>query len=497
MREENEKNENDFLKETDDILSFMQDYSEDEKKNNEISDGDASYYDDPNQDTEMEDTDDDLLALLDMISAQEEGNSSADKDEEISNNLDESIPEPTDVSNVKMEDTSIESSSFDDDLMAINDLLGDDAVHLEDSYSEEEKSNTPNDFGGIFSDVLSAVDSLNDKPDNSSDDSSISENTRKEPRKREPFKPEITESDSNAENQKNDKKIGFFQKLFGKKDSKKNSEAESNNGIETDTKKTAEDTKKTEASKKKEEKKEAVKKAAEKKKADKLAKQKNKKAAGNSSEENSPAKKKEAKKKKDVKKKPAAKKVKKVKKEKAVEAAEVVDVDDNIKLNKVAVIFVMTFFILIGGIVIIGTDLYSYSLSIKNANVAFSRQRYTEAYNDIYGLDIRKKDSKIYEKIMTVMYVNKELTSYENYYDMKKYPDALDSLLKGLERYDLYIDRASELGIEKDMGNVRKLILKELKNKFNLSEKEAIALNKTEDQTQYSINVINTALEKK
>lgn len=46
------------------------------------------------------------------------------------------------------------------------------------------------------------------------------------------------------------------------------------------------------------------------------------------------------------------------------------------------------------------------------------------------------------------------------------------------------------------MDSVKEQIVKELKNKFNLSEEEAIALNKTDDQTQYSIKVFNTVLEK-
>ncbi|QHQ62530.1 hypothetical protein Ana3638_18500 [Anaerocolumna sedimenticola] len=242
----------------------------------------------------------------------------------------------------------------------------------------------------------------------------------------------------------------------------------------------------------------------DKKKAEKVKKSKTEKntvkkekkiQAKNTSDEETKVVEKKVKVKKTAKKKPEKKKVAKVQKEPKVKEV-IQEIDDNVKINKLAVIFVMTFFILIGGFVIIGTNQYSYSLDIKNANINFSRQRYTEAYNEIYGLDIKKKDKETYEKIMTVMFVNKELNSYNNYMDIKMYPQALDSLLKGIERYDKYIKHATDLGIQKDMENVKKKIMKELKQKFDLTEEEAIALNESGDQTEYSIKVFNTVLEK-
>ncbi len=285
-----------------------------------------------------------------------------------------------------------------------------------------------------------------------------------------------------------DKKKGFWQKIFGKKN---NAEAE----ISEQDDNTPEIDKKS--NKKKEE--EIKKKTGNKKKAIK-EKQSQKKSSEGEEDEDVKSKKSEAKNKADKaeKKKSVKKKaVKKVKQDSPAKNADIAsDGEDNIKVNKLAVIFIMTFFILIGGFVILGTNLYSYSLGVKNANLEFSRKRYTNAYNEIYGLDIREKDSELYQKIMTVMFVNKELNSYNNYIDMNKYPEALDSLLKGLERYDKYIERATELGIKEDLAQVKEQILTELKRQFNITEEEAIVLNSSMDQTQYSINVINTVLEK-
>jgi hypothetical protein len=94
---------------------------------------------------------------------------------------------------------------------------------------------------------------------------------------------------------------------------------------------------------------------------------------------------------------------------------------------------------------------------------------------------------------MTVMFVNKQLNSYNNYYSLGKYPEALDSLLKGLKRYDKYIELATMLGIKTDLDYVRTQILAELKNKFDLSEREALKINRINDRKEYSLKIYEAA----
>ncbi|WMJ87896.1 hypothetical protein [Anaerocolumna sp. MB42-C2] len=457
MRDEQDK-ENELNTITDDdILSLLKDSTEDSNSDKQLDSGKENSYYDENDIPEIEDTDEDLLALLDMISAQDEANTNK---EENSNTVMESLEQVSTPEEAPYPDEM-------EDILSIDDLAEEIADDFqEESDIKEDMPNTANDMSGIFSDVLSAVDSLKDKEENNI--SSIN--------------PSVSEVD-NKDNKKEtkEKKKSFWQKIFGKKeDTKKEIALEADTEVIKDKKTVSKKAEKAKKSK-------AVKKT--------VKKEKRNITEDNIGEEAKDVKKKKANEKKAVKKKPDKKKVAKIKKEPKVKEV-IEDNEDNVKINKLAVIFVMTFFILIGGFVIIGTNQYSYSLDIKNAKVSFSRQRYTEAYKDIYGLDIRKSDKEIYDKIMTVMYVNKELNSYNNYIDIKMYPQALDSLLKGIERYDKYIKRAADLGIKKDMDSVKEQIVKELKNKFNLSEEEAIALNKTDDQTQYSIKVFNTVLEK-
>ena len=97
---------------------------------------------------------------------------------------------------------------------------------------------------------------------------------------------------------------------------------------------------------------------------------------------------------------------------------------------------------------------------------------------------------------MTVMYVNKQLNSYETYCELEKYPQALDSLLKGLERYDKYYTLATMLGIENDLNYVRSKIVDKLNTTFQVSEEEAKQLLEVEDQEKYSVAVYKLVSER-
>ena len=193
------------------------------------------------------------------------------------------------------------------------------------------------------------------------------------------------------------------------------------------------------------------------------------------------AEKKEASKKRKEEKIQKAQLAKEEKKQRKMEAAkQVLEEMGETRINRVGASIVFVFFAIIAIVLIIGSNLFTYSVSIKNAKKNFEQacnndtRYYTEAYNHIYGLEMRNEDDqKLNDKIMTVMYVNKELNSYNSYMLLEDYESALHSLVKGLYRYGKYIEQAFELDIDKDMDFVRTQILKELYATFHISEDEA------------------------
>lgn len=198
-------------------------------------------------------------------------------------------------------------------------------------------------------------------------------------------------------------------------------------------------------------------------------------------------------------KKEKQKKEKEKKPKKKKELMQVIDeIDEDVgRINRLGASIVFLFFGLLALLLYVGSNAVNYTISMKHASNYFDKQKYTQAYYEVYGVKIKDEDLQLYNKIETVMFVNKELNSYNNYCSMEKYPQALDSLLKGLKRYNKYIELADLLGIKTDMDYVRKQILAELNKAFKVSEKEAMKMIKIEDMKEYSLRVYDIVVENK
>ena len=370
----------------------------------------------------------------------------------------------------ELEET-LENSSEDDFEKIVEELQGPKEEIVEDEPILQEESKSPTTVSDVFSDAVSAISSLEDEFEELNQNIDIAQE--------EPVK-----------------KKGFFARLFKKKDESTeiNIDDESKPGDQLSKK-----AKKEQAKKEKAERARSKKEAALKKKEEKAASKKS--ASGDGDDENVAAKKKakkdkKAKAKKQKKAKPAKKeKPKKAKEKKVKQKPQEVIEEDLGHFNKPAMIIVFTIFIALAVFIIIQVNLVPYKNSIEVATRKFQYQKYDQAYDEIAGLKIRKSDEKLYQQIMTVMYVEKQVSSYNNYMQLEMYPEALDSLLKGLKRYDKYIDQAKELGVDSDLKEIRKSIIKKLKKKFDLSEKEAKRLIGIEDQELYSSEVYHIVLE--
>ncbi len=411
--------------------------------------------------------------------------------------------------------------TIDDEILSLlNQMSVDDPVALEISNLLNGANDTvqsaddtaPSDVGEVFSDALTAVSSLKDQ-DSDAVQSSIENKTDKNKKvKKEKFKKLFVQPEAEQDNKAKEpekKKDGLFARIFDKNPDKKikkvkkvrkeKKEIEIAPGTEDkeETSMAGNPVKrKTTAGKAP---KKAVKKSAKKAKKKvktPLAKQEEREesesfgkkaiaAKTNKNEKESTKQRAESLKQKRASKK----KAKEVKK--AVNEVEV----DHGHINPVAASFVMVTFTLLTVLLLSGTKAFAYSNGIKNATYYFNTHKYTQAYDEVYGMDMKDEDVEIYNKIQTVMYVNKQLNSYNNFYAVEKYPEALDSLLKGLKRYDKYIELATMYGIESDMNYVRDQILAELKNKFNLSEEEAMQITFIENETEYSKQVYNIIAE--
>ncbi|MGN0437691.1 MAG: hypothetical protein ACI4F4_04150 [Lachnospiraceae bacterium] len=162
-------------------------------------------------------------------------------------------------------------------------------------------------------------------------------------------------------------------------------------------------------------------------------------------------------------------------------AQELENAEPEKKLNSAMVIFVFSLFL--GGTFIsyLAANNFNYTLAIQKATDYFESQKYHKAYDEIKGVDVKEKDQDLKDRIYTVMYVERLFESYENNIELGFYDKALDSLLRGVDKYYEHYDEAVELGIVSDIDYSFSQIKDTLMNQFGISVEQAVDINQLDD----------------
>jgi phage-related minor tail protein len=177
----------------------------------------------------------------------------------------------------------------------------------------------------------------------------------------------------------------------------------------------------------------------------------------------------------------AAAKEEKKRKKAELEAAEVVG-----KINPVGATIVMVFFCLLCTVVIVGTQSFSYSRAIKTAESSFEKKDYQSAYDSIAGVKVSDSFKETEEKIRLCMKLQKQLNSYDNYYKMHLYLEALDSLVKGIRSYDTDRGKAEQYEMLTQYNELESQIAANLYSEFGVSETEARSIISSGSQEEYT-----------
>lgn len=421
-------------------------------------------------DAEAEQSDADIMSLsedgadeeqsdADIMSLSEDGADEEQSDADIMSLSEDGADEEQSDNDIM---SLTEDGTADDESGSIDDMLGglldnfDKNGSIGDESEEQSKENSGSDAGdGQKADDLS--DLLGMLSDDSTSDDVISldsvSNEEIPDISEIPDIPMQEEEDisnilpQNEEKEDDGEKQSIFKKVFGNVVTDEIAEAEKKQEEE-------EAAKKEEAEKVKEEK--AAEKAKQKEEKEKLKAEK--------------AEAKAAAKAKKAEEKAAKKAEKQAQKEAEREAAanEVVG-----KLNKVGVSIVAVFGVIILAGIIIGTNSFGSGLDKKKATNYFEMHRYSQAYESAVGTNMKEKNPEQYKKIVTVMKVQHALDSYQNYENVKKYPEALDALLMGLKKYDANKKTAYDLEIENDLASVYDKILDILSDEFGLSKSQS------------------------
>jgi hypothetical protein len=390
----------------------------------------------------------------------------------------------------------------DDDVTPVHEDLTGTPDHIsikeDSSQSEKEKEKekeNPSDVGEVFSDALKVVSTLEDKYTSLVDlqEQPVEEEAGKKKKNKRKDKAKKKNAHE-AENDSEKKKKGIFARLFEKKVEKSQNE----NAVDEAIVQMDETSVPIPTAEKKEKKKE--KKKTEEQKNKKEKKKKKSKASLNSEEsdqaqpiEAGKAKKDKDKSKKEKKERKQKNKDKKKEKSKeknkqVIQETDSIDEEEG-KINWLGAAIVILLFGIMTATLLVGTNTFTYYNMIHSAQKDFNAQKYTQAYDSVSGLKIKDKDVEFYNKIRTVMLVNRELDAYHNYYDMRKYPEALDCLLTGMQRYHKYRTMAKIYGINNDIDLLEEQIESELSSVFGLSPEEATKIIDSKNNDAYSSQI--------
>ena len=175
----------------------------------------------------------------------------------------------------------------------------------------------------------------------------------------------------------------------------------------------------------------------------------------------------------EEKKKQAAKKEKKPKKVKVKEPPKPGDI---LKIKPKSIIL---FILLIAGIIML-IQVFGYSINynskVNAAKDYFINGEYEKVYNSLSCMNLSGNEETIYNQSKVVMYVQRQYESYLNYRKMNMNTEAINALIKGVDRYQTYRAEGKELGVDDKMKESYDKIINALKDTYKISETEAISL---------------------
>lgn len=185
------------------------------------------------------------------------------------------------------------------------------------------------------------------------------------------------------------------------------------------------------------------------------------------------------------------KKVKQPKPKKEKKPKEPPKPGDILKIKPLSLVMLVLF---VAGVVVLISVLNSalyYNTNSSQAKKYYNNGEYDKAYSKLNGMKLNSNDKTLYEQASTIMYVKRQYDSYENYMSLNMKTEALDALIKGIDRYNTFRSTAQELGIDDKFKAEYQNIIDALQNTFKISEAQGISLAdmSNSDFTNYYLKI--------
>ena len=185
------------------------------------------------------------------------------------------------------------------------------------------------------------------------------------------------------------------------------------------------------------------------------------------------------------------KKVKQPKSKKEKKPKEPPKPGDILKIKPLSLVMLVLF---VAGVVVLISVLNSalyYNTNSSQAKTYYNNGEYDKAYSKLNGMKLNSNDKTLYEQASTIMYVKRQYDSYKNYMSLNMKTEALDALIKGIDRYNTFRSTAQELGIDDKFKAEYQNIIDALQNTFKISEAQGISLAdmSNSDFTNYYLKI--------
>ena len=149
----------------------------------------------------------------------------------------------------------------------------------------------------------------------------------------------------------------------------------------------------------------------------------------------------------------------------------------------VALIMVMAASFL--ALVLVGTNLFGYTLSFNNAKQAYELGDYQAAFAEVSGLTVKEADQETYQKYSIMANAAGEYQAYQTFMENGIYDMALDSLIRAVGRCDKYSEDAAAYGCAGELAKVRDQAVAGLAG-FGLTQERAQELYEESGRDTYS-----------
>ncbi len=186
-------------------------------------------------------------------------------------------------------------------------------------------------------------------------------------------------------------------------------------------------------------------------------------------------------KKKAKEKKPKKPKPKKEKKPKAEEPA----VPEK-KISRTKIIFVVLFCTSIAACIIVVNMFIPDYMQKQEARERYDDGQYERVYDLLYGKELNEEETELLQKSNIILQVRAKLRSYENYNKLGMQMEALNALIEGVERCQLFRMEAQQYGIADEVDSVYAQILAQLSGNYGVSEADALDILSSSNDLSYS-----------